>query len=311
MSTLFVFPGQGAQRPGMLHDLPGDRVVRDTVDEASEALGLDVLGLDSAPALRSTVAAQQCLLVAGVALARHLEAQAGRPDAVAGFSIGAFAAAVTASVLSLRDAVRLVDRRARLMESAFPAGYGMLAVIGLGQRALEALIARVHAPRSPVYLANLNAPTQFVAAGAEPALARLAELAGSQGATGTRAIAISVPSHCELLADAAAALAQALGTVALQPPRLRCYSASLARALREPQRIAADLVQNMARPVRWHETTLLAAEQGVGLFVEMAPGHALTRLAAAALPDALAVAAAETRLDTIAALMAREAGRDR
>ncbi|MDE1929422.1 MAG: acyltransferase domain-containing protein, partial [Burkholderiales bacterium] len=173
MSTLFVFPGQGAQKPGMLHALPQDRAVRATVDEASAALGRDLLGLDSGPALRSTVAAQLCLLVAGVATARSLEAEAGPPDAVAGFSIGAYAAAVTASVLSLPDAVRLVERRARLMESAFPAGYGMLAVTGLDQRAVEALIARAHAPAAPVYLANLNAPTQFVAAGAGPALARL------------------------------------------------------------------------------------------------------------------------------------------
>jgi len=311
MSTLFTFPGQGAQRAGMLHELPQGEVVRDTLDQASAALQLDVLTLDNAAALRSTLATQLCLLVAGVAMARHLQHQGAVPDAVAGFSIGAYAAAVTASVISFDDALRLVDRRARLMAAAFPAGFGMLAVLGLPQPQLQALIALLHTPQAPLYLANLNAPTQLVVAGAEPALARLAGLAAAQGATDTRAIAISVPSHCALLADAASTLAQAMNKVRLSAPRLRYYSASLARALREPRRIADDLAHNMAVPVRWHETTLLASEHGARLLVEIPPGQVLTRLASAALPDGLAIAAAETRVDTITALVAREARQQR
>ena len=311
MSTLFTFPGQGAQRAGMLHELPDGAAVRDSIAEASEVLQLDVLGLDDADALSSTVAAQLCLLVAGVAMARHLEHEARAPDAVAGFSIGAYAAAVTASVISYCDALRLVDRRARLMAEAFPTGFGMLAVLGLEAPALQALIAQVHGPRTPVYAANFNAPTQLVVAGAGPALARLAELAASRGATGTRPVAISVPSHCELLSDAAAALEASMRCVTVSPPRLRYYSGSLARELREGRRIAHDLAVNMAVPVRWHETMLLADEHGARLLVEMPPGHVLTRLAASALPDRLTIAAGETRVDTIAELMAREAGRDR
>lgn len=311
MSTLFTFPGQGAQRPGMLHDLPDDAAVRRTLDEASEVLRLDVLALDDAAALASTVAAQSCLLVAGVAMARHLSGQAAAPDAVAGFSVGAYAAAVTASVITYRDALRLVDRRARLMEAAFPAGYGMVAVLGLEQALLQTLIAQVHAPRTPVYLANVNAPTQLVAAGADAALARLAELALSNGATRIRTVAIGVPSHCELMDRPAALLAQAMSQVAVSAPRMRYFSAGLGRELRDARRIADDLAHNMASPVRWHETVLLAAACGARLTVEMPPGHVLTRLAAAALPDDLAVAAAETRVDTIAALMAREIRCDR
>ncbi len=302
MSTLFTFPGQGAQRAGMLHDLPQDAVVRDAIDEACDTLQLDVLALDSDSAPRSTVATQLCLLVAGVAMARHLGAQGGLPDAVAGFSVGAYPAAVIASVLSYRDALALVDRRARLMEAAFPAGFGMVAILGLEQVVLQALIAQV---------ANINAPTQLVIAGAEPAMARVAQLACERGAHGAKTIAISVPSHCELLAPPAALLAQAMSAVTVSAPRLRYYSASLGRELREPKRIAHDLAHNMALPVHWHETTELASERGVRLMVEMPPGSVLTKLAAAALPEGLAVAAADTRADTIAALMAREAQRDR
>ncbi len=325
MSTLFTFPGQGAQRPGMLHDLPKSAAVECALAEASEALHRDVLTLDNAAALQSTVATQLCLLVAGVAMAQHVSDLASAPDAVAGFSVGAYAAAVTASVISYRDAVLLVNQRARLMEAAYPTGFGMVAVLGLEQHLLQSLIAKVHTPQTPVYLANINAPTQLVAAGAEPALARLAELALSRGATSIKPIAISVPSHCELLAAPAARLAETMAAVKVSPPRRRIYSACLARELRDARRIADDLAQNMARPVRWHETMLLASERGARLVIEMPPGHVLTQLANAALPERTAsanphahahafdisIAAAETRIDTIVALMAREAEAER
>ena len=311
MSTLFTFPGQGAQCAGMLHVLPQDAAVRDAVAEANDTLDVDMLELDTEGALRSTVATQLCLLVAGVAIARHLAAQGGVPDAVAGLSIGAYAAAVLASALSYRDALRLVDRRARLMEAAYPAGFGMTAILGLERAALEPLIARIHAPHTPVYLANINAPTQLVIAGAEGAMARVSALARERGAHATKPIAISVPSHCELLDEPAGRLARAMSEVVVSTPRLRYYSASLGRELREPPRIAHDLAHNMALPVNWHETSVLAGERGVGLSVEMPPGNVLTKLSAAALPDVLAVAAADTRADTIVELMAREARRER
>jgi malonate decarboxylase epsilon subunit len=311
VSTLFTFPGQGAQRAGMLHDLPGDALVRNTIAEASDALGTDMLALDSEAALRSTVAAQLCLLVAGVAMARLLRAQRGVPDAVAGLSIGAYAAAVTASVLSFGAALGLVQQRARLMEAAYPSGFGMTAILGLQPAALARLIAQVHRPQSPVYLANINAPTQLVIAGAHAAMARVAALALEQGAHSVKPIAISVPSHCELLADAAARLAEKLGSLVFSAPSMRYYSASRSRELRDPAVIAADLVHNMALPVNWHDTSVLASERGVRLAVEMPPGNVLTKLSAAALPDVIAVAAADTRIDTVLALMAREARRDR
>jgi malonate decarboxylase epsilon subunit len=309
VSTLFTFPGQGAQRAGMLHDLPRVPIVQQAIDEAGAVLHQDVMGLDGEAALQSTVATQLCLLIAGVAMARHLVARAGPPEAVAGLSIGAYPAAVIASVLSYADALKVVDRRARLMAAACPAGFGMTAVLGLDPRALLPLIAQVHTPDLPVYLANINAPTQLVIAGAAAAMEHVAALARAHGARGTKAIAIGVPSHCELLAGAARELAPMLQAVPIAAPRLRYYSASLARELREPLAIAHDLAHNMAVPVRWHETSLLAHERGTRLIVELPPGSVLTKLSAVALPDAVAVAAAETRVDSIAELMAREARR--
>ena len=309
MSILFTFPGQGAQRPGLLHALPDDPLVARTLDEAGDALGLDARSLDGAAALESTQAVQLALLIAGVAAARLFEREGGAPDAVAGLSVGAYPAAVVAGVLGFGDALALVRRRGALMAAAFPSGHGMLAILGLREHTLAPLIAQVHRADAPVYLAKLNAPTQLVLAGALDAMARVAALALAAGAIGARPVAIAVPSHCPLLDAAAAELARAFDGVPLAPPRLRYFSAGTARELRDPARIAHDLAHNMAMPVRWHETSVLAAECGMRLAVEMPPGAVLTKLGSAALPGVLCVAADGTRADSVAALMRRERGR--
>jgi malonate decarboxylase epsilon subunit len=306
VSTLFTFPGQGAQREGMLRALPRVPSISDTLAEASDALGRDVLALDTEEALRSSVAVQIALLCAGVAMARYLAEIAGDPDAVAGLSVGAYPAAVLAGVVTFRDALHIVDRRARLMETAFPNGYGMTAILGLEFSTLSPLVARVHGDMSPVYIANINAPTQLVIAGSVEAMARVATLAQARGAHGIKPVAISVPSHCALLDKAAAELAAVVANVPVSAPRLRVFSASRGRELRDAARIAEDLVQNMARPVLWHDTTTLAHESGVRLSVEMPPGDVLTKLAVAAFSDAISVAASQTRVDSIALLMRRE-----
>jgi malonate decarboxylase epsilon subunit len=310
MSILFTFPGQGAQRTGMLHALPDDPVVRDVLDATSDTLGQDVLALDTEEALRSTIAVQICLLASGVAMGRCIVGQAGMPDAVAGLSIGAFPAAVIAGVVAYTDAVRLVTLRAQLMEAAYPTGYGMTAILGMEMDSLQQIIRRVHARDAPVYLANINAPTQMVIAGAKHAMARVAELALADGAHAVKPIAISVPSHCPLLEGPSETLAQAVATVSFAAPRMCYFSAGMGRVLRDPMRIADDLARNMAMPVRWHETIVLAAERGVRLAVEMPPGNVLTKLSMTAFSDGIAVAAADTQRDTLAVLMARERVRE-
>jgi malonate decarboxylase epsilon subunit len=306
VSILFTFPGQGAQRAGMLHALPPMEAARHTLEQASDTLGRDVLKLDSEAALASSVAVQIALLVAGVAMSRCLVDLAGPPDAVAGLSIGAYPAAVVAEVVEFADALRLVERRAQLMEAAYPSGYGMTAILGLDLSALKAIVAEIHTQDSPVYIANVNAPTQLVIAGATDAMARVAALAQAGGAHGVKPIAISVPSHCPLLDAPAAALASELAAVPMRAPKLHLFSASLGREMRDPARIADDLAHNMARPVLWHETTTLARERGMTLSIEMPPGNVLTKLATAAQPDALSVAASDNRIDTLAVLMKRE-----
>jgi malonate decarboxylase epsilon subunit len=269
MKILFMFPGQGPQRPGMLQELPdGERVLQ----EASAALNEDVAKLDSSEALQHTRAVQLCLLIAGIAWVRELARQGLEPDIVSGLSIGAFPAAVAAGALEFSDALRLVALRGDLMEQAYPSGYGLTAITGLRQRQLEPLLG-------DCYLANINAAQQMVIAGSEAAMQQVGQRAVAIGAQKVHRLAVSVPSHCALLDEPARQLAQAFADVTLARPRCAYLSGSSARVLSQPAQIADDLAMNMARTVRWHEAMEAANERDVGLALEMPPGAVLTGLA--------------------------------
>jgi malonate decarboxylase epsilon subunit len=306
MSILFTFPGQGAQSPLMLHRLGEHPCITQTLQQASDTLGLDVLTLDSASALRSTIAVQLCLLIAGVASARLLAASDCIPHLVAGLSIGAYPAAVTAGALSFEQALQLVELRGQLMETAYPQGFGMTAILGIRATDLEPLLASLRSQGHPVYLANINAETQLVVAGSDSAMQAAADAALTHGAHRAKRLAISVPSHCPLLLTPAAEMVAALAAISLQIPKLTYLSASSARALWQPAQIADDLANNMARQVRWHDTAVVAVERGARLTVEMQPGSVLTRLAKPVFRSGLAVSMAETRLDSLLSFCQRE-----
>ncbi|WP_250519590.1 malonate decarboxylase subunit epsilon [Caballeronia sp. NCTM1] len=286
----YLFPGQGAQAPGFLHRLGGGEphpaIVR-TLDEASDVLGADVRDLDSADALKSTVAVQISLVVAGVAAARALAEEGVEPEAVAGLSVGAFGAAVVCGAICFDDALELVRLRARLMEDAYPSGYGMLAVLGLNESEIARAIADCGAD---AYIGNLNAPRQIVLSGSDAALAQVRDIALSRGARRAERLCVSVPSHCVLLESAAQRLGEAASKVRIEAPRIAYIGNRGARVLGRADAIREDLAANLRYPVRWHESTIALAELGAKVFVEMPPGQTLTQLAAEALPDAASIA---------------------
>ena len=301
MSSLWVFPGQGAQQPGMLQRLP-----RETLNEASDVLGEDVLRLDSAEALQSTRAVQLCLLIAGVAASRQLSVAA---DYVAGLSIGAYPAAVVAGALSFSDALHLVSLRGELMQQAYPQGYGMTAIIGLDLATVEGLLARVHGNDTPVYLANINADNQVVIAGSDGAMKAVADLAKVHGAGLARRLAVSVPSHCPLLDAPAKVLAEAFATVPLRTPVLGYLSGSRARRVTHIEALRDDLAFNMCRVVDWRGTVQSAYERGVRLQIELPPGAVLTGLARRVFEQGTVMAFDGARLDTLQALLREEGSR--
>ncbi len=293
----------------MLHRLPDEPQIAAALAEAGEVLGEDALALDSAEALQSTRAVQLCLLIAGVAGARLLMRDGLRPDYVAGLSIGAYAAAVTAGALDYADALRLVALRGELMQNAYPEGFGMTAVLGLDLGQVEGLLAQVSGPDSPVHLANINADNQLVVAGSDAAMAAVAQRAKALGASCARRLAVSVPSHSGLLDAPAAQLAEAFATVSLRAPRLRYLSGTTARPIADPERLRDDLAFNMSRVVDWHGTLRTAYERGVRLHVELPPGSVLTGLARRVFEQGTLVAFDGARLDTLDALLRREVGR--
>lgn len=305
MSSLLVFPGQGAQRAGMLQG-----VSPQLLELAGEVLGENVRQLDSAEALQSTRAVQLCLLIAGVAAARQLLEQAPPPDYVAGLSIGAYPAAVVAGALEFDDALRLVSLRGELMQQAYPRGYGMTAIIGLELATVEALLAQVHSAMTPVYLANINADNQVVIAGSDQAMGIVAEKARSQGAAKACRLAVSVPSHCPLLEVPARTLAQAFADVPLKAPSLGYLSGSRARPVVNTDALREDLAFNMCRVVDWRGTVQSAYERGVRLQIELPPGAVLTGLARRVFEQGTVIAFDGARLDTLQTLL-REEGRRR
>lgn len=311
MSTLWAFPGQGAQQPGMLHDLPAEPAVRACLDEAAAVLNEALCDLDSAEALRGTRAVQLCLLIAGVAGARLLTARGLKPDYVAGLSIGAYAAAVVADALSFADALRLVALRGQLMQQAYPQGYGMTAILGLDLNRIERLLAEVNGPQSPVFLANINAENQLVIAGSRAAMQAVGERARAAGAGAVKPLAVSVPSHCALLTEPAARLNEAFATVTLRRPAVRYLSGSSARLLSETDALRDDLANNMCRIVDWYGTLQTAFERGVRLHLELPPGSVLSGLARRVFEPGMAVAFQGARLDTLDALLRQEVSQSR
>ncbi|WP_248750947.1 malonate decarboxylase subunit epsilon [Pseudomonas sp. MWU15-20650] len=299
MSSLLVFPGQGAQRIGMLQALPAD-----LLEEASDALGEDVRQLDSAQALASTWAVQLCLLIVGVAQARQLQRT---PDFVAGLSIGAYPAAVIAGALAFDEAIKLVSLRGELMQNAYPQGYGMTAIIGPSLSTVESVLAEIHSLQTPVYLANINADNQTVIAGSNEAMQRVAERVKGNGVA--KRLAVSVPSHCALLEQPAHILAQAFGP--LKAPRITYLSSTRARPIHNPEQLRDDLAFNMCRVVDWRGTVQSAYERGVRLQIELPPGAVLTGLSRRVFEQGTVIACEGARLDTLQALLDEEERRHR
>jgi malonate decarboxylase epsilon subunit len=285
MSIAFLFPGQGSQVPGMLHSLPDHPDVTRTLDEASALLGREVRDLDSAEALKSTLSVQLTLLTAGVATARALATEGVQAEAVAGLSVGAFAAAVHSGVVSFPQAIKLVRQRAEMMMGLYPSGYGLAAIIGLTEGQVSALVEKAHTADTPVYVANINAPRQIVIAGSDEGMARVLAAAGKSGARKAERLQVSVPSHCPLLEPVAAALRVTLESMELGHPRVIYVGNVKARALRVASAVAEDLAANIAHAVRWYDATTVLEELGNRLFLEMPAGHVLSDLAREAFPE--------------------------
>lgn len=308
-----LYPGQGAQSAGFLHRLPPHPVVDATIVEASDVLSLDVRTLDSSDALRSSVAVQISLVVAGVAIERRLADSGIEAQLHAGLSVGAYAAAVGCGSIAFADALRMVKTRAELMERAYPSGYGLSAIEGLSEAQIEALIETSNVAMSDtanlhVYVANVNAPRQIVVAGSDAALDTFNERASAAGAYRAKRLAVSVPSHCELLEEASEELAAYASNISFRTPKHVYVGNRRARTLHRGEDIREDLATNMRYTVRWFDALTTIVERGATVLVEAPPGQVLTDITRAAYPEVTALAAASFADDRFVEVVARRVG---
>jgi malonate decarboxylase epsilon subunit len=301
-----LFPGQGAQSDGFLHSLPQHQAVRETLDEASQVLGTDVLTLDTPDSLGSTVAVQIGLTVAGVAISRALAEEQLTPGISAGLSVGAYAAAVSCGAVRFDDALKMVRKRAELMDTAYPSGYGLAAIAGLTEHQLETLAGQhAEANNQHVYIGNVNAPRQIVMAGANAALDAFMERALAAGARKATRLAVSVPSHCELLAHATDELIVYAQDVPFHVPQSTYIGNRGGRPLYTAQAIRDDLTTNMRYTVRWFDALTAMQEMGAHVLIEAPPGQVLTDITRDNFPDTIALAASTFSFDRLVATARR------
>jgi malonate decarboxylase epsilon subunit len=182
------------------------------------------------------------------------------------------------------------------MQSLFPTGYGLAAIVGLTETQVAALVAQAHGPQTPVYVGNINAPRQIVIAGSDAGMSAVLEAARKTGARKVERLNVAVPSHCPLLEPVAEALRIRLKGMSLRPPQFLYVSNVRARALRHADAVAEDLANNIAHGVRWHDATTVLEELGCKLFLEMPPGQVLTSLAKESFSDVRTLALAQSSL---------------
>jgi len=280
VTTAVVFPGQGSQSVGMMDGFD-QSIVRDTLEEASQALGWDVAALmASGPEaqLNQTQYTQPAILAASIALWRLAQAESSLNSAVlAGHSLGEYSALVASGCLGFDDALRLVETRGRLMQKHAPDGSGMAAVLGMDDDAVEALCAQ--RAEGGLYPVNFNAPGQVVVAGRTEALDWLASEGPKAGARKVTRLSMSVPSHCELLQPAAEALTPELEAVAMADPQIPVLHNIDAAPRADQAGVRDALRRQLCEPVRWTQTQAALQAQGVTLLVECGPGKVLCGLA--------------------------------
>ncbi len=281
----FVFPGQGSQSVGML-DAWGDHpTVRETLAEASAALGED-LGALIATGPKETLAlttnTQPVMLVAGVACWRAWRAEGGAlPQAVAGHSLGEYSALVAAEVLSLAQAVPLVRLRAAAMQQAVPVGTGaMAAILGLDAQKViagcaDATQAMGQNGSEVVEAVNFNDPMQTVIAGSKAAVDKACETLKGLGAKRALPLPVSAPFHSSLMKPAAERLKAALADIDLAAPRIPVVNNVDVAVESDPARIRDALVRQAAGPVRWVECVQAIRARGITHVIECGPGKAL------------------------------------
>ena len=284
----FVFPGQGSQSVGML-DAWGDHpVVKQTLQEASEALGENIGQLiheGPKEALGLTTNTQPVMLVSAIAAYRVWLSEGGaQPSVVAGHSLGEYSALVAAGALTLAQAVPLVRFRAQAMQDAVPVGTGaMAAILGMDTQQVITGCAQAQATFAAgsgevVEAVNFNDPAQTVIAGSKAAVEKACEMLKAAGAKRALPLPVSAPFHSSLMLPAAQRLKEKLAATPIATPTIPVVNNIDVALQTDPDAIREALYRQAFGPVRWVECVAAIKARGVHTLIECGPGKVLAGL---------------------------------
>lgn len=279
----FVFPGQGAQTIGMGKALaeayPASKAVFQEVDEALGESLSSLIWEGDIETLTLTQNAQPALMATSLAAMKALEAEGvsiTAADFVAGHSLGEYSALAAVGALSIADTARLLRTRGAAMQKAVPVGVGaMAALLGLDFE-VAAEVAAEAAQGQVCQAANDNDPSQVVVSGHKEAVERALEIAKAKGAKRALLLPVSAPFHCALMEPAAQVMAEALDGVDISAPAVPVVANVRAAAVTDPALIRSLLVEQVTGSVRWRESVMWMAEQGVTEAYEIGAGKALS-----------------------------------
>lgn len=275
MKRAFLFAGQGAQTPGMACELTSPRVkelfeiaesVRPGIGELMRSGTMEELGV--------TINTQPCMFVADLAYAYAEEEKGGAPNAVCGFSVGEIPALTYAGVLSVADGLKVIIKRAELMQEVCARrGGAMIAAIGLTPDMAEQAATEC----GNAWAANYNAPKQTVIAVTAENEKKLTDIIAAKGGRAIK-LRVSGAFHCPLLSDAAAEFGEFLKTVEFNEARIPVYANLTAEPYGGGDNARATLAAQMCSPVKFTQTVAAMLESGIEEFAEVGPGKVLTGL---------------------------------
>lgn len=286
MKIAFIFSGQGAQYSGMMRDIAEEyrdsQIVFDVADNVLNRKISKLCFEGGQEELNLTHNTQPCVLAADLAAYMAIISNGIKPDAVAGFSLGEYAALVASGVIEIAEAISIVQKRADYMQDAVPVGIGaMAAVMKLSELEVKELCDEVDGFVVP---ANYNCPGQIVVSGESGAIDRLCELAKDKKIRAVK-LPVSAPFHCELMAPAAEKLKSELTEIKFLSPTIPIYLNVDGKKESDSMMIREKLILQAKSPVRWEETLHNMVDDGIDTFIELGPGKTLSGFVKKTFPE--------------------------
>ncbi len=285
--TAMIFSGQGAQTPGMMKEYYESVLqAKKVFDIADKVLNRSISSLcfeGTQEELNLTHNTQPCVLAADLAAYEAAKSKGYSADAVAGFSLGEYAALVVSGCLSIENAFKLVQIRADAMQEAVPVGQGAMAAIkNLSLKEVQALCDEVDGYVVP---ANINSPEQIVVSGENSAIDELVAKAISRKVRAVK-LAVSAPFHCKLMEPATKKLEKVLREISTNDPQIPIYMNVDALKIHSKDQLIEKVIAQVTSPVYWQQTLLNMWDDGIDSFIECGPGHTLSGFVKKTLPEA-------------------------